>query len=516
MKARRQLTFALCWAGIYTLAFNLANMVLASASVVEMGIAFGWVFLLFLVSTYSRIFFFAAIPAVFLTSAAAAYAEWLMKVPIPRDVVVSAFQSNWQEINGVAGAALGGWIAGASLLSVFCAWHLLRLKLKHRWQTKLVVTAGFLAVFWLCAEKMFPPVYGNIFRWQHPYDVLEYSTNFFREALAIAKQGRKYDLSSVTGTKKKPVGEAPLHIAVIIGEAARPDHFGVYGYARDTTPHLRKEKNLLLFTDVGSCGTTTAVSVPCLMTRATRTNSAPARNETSFISIFKSQEFTTFWISEQAKFNGINTLIAVISNEAETAVFQDNSLTLKIDEFKDHYVHDLRASSNETLAVFHMAGSHFPYHQRYSDAFRHFSPTCPDVLPDACPHDALINSYDNTIVFTDHFLAQVIDALRDKNALMVYVSDHGEYLGERGRFLHGQETEDDELRKVPMIWWVSDVFIRLHPDKVRAMHSGLHDRLSHDHVFHSVLDCAGIESPVIDKALSICRRGSSREEAADP
>ncbi|MFZ2170985.1 MAG: phosphoethanolamine transferase, partial [Methylococcaceae bacterium] len=278
---------------------------------------------------------------------------------------------------------------------------------------------------------------------------------------------------------------------VIIGETARADNFGIYGYIRNTTPLLQKEKNIFLFRDVRSCGTTTLVSVPCLMTRATRENLKPSKEETSFVSIFKKLGFKTIWVSEQAKFDRLNNGISSISNEAEKAVFQDNNLTLKLRQFKDYFHNELQSSNSEKLAVFHMIGSHFPYHLRYPSEFRHYIPTCAysnSFYPNECPHDALINSYDNTIIFTDYFLAGVIDALREKNAIMVYVSDHGEYLGERGNFIHGQETDDAEVRHVPMIWWASDEFIKLHPEKVRNMRSKLHDKLSHDNIFHSVLD----------------------------
>lgn len=189
----------------------------------------------------------------------------------------------------------------------------------------------------------------------------------------------------------------------------------------------------------------------------------------------------------------------------ETSAFQDNNLDLKRNEFKDYFFNDLITSRPEKLAVFHMISSHFPYQWMYPNEFRHYVPTCPASALDPleCTRDELINSYDNTIVFADSFLSKTINVLRDKNAILVYVSDHGEYLGEHGRYLHGQGTEDAEIRHVPMIWWASDRFIKSNPDKIRSMRSKLHVKLSHDNIFHSVLDCAGIDSPVIDKSLSI-------------
>jgi glucan phosphoethanolaminetransferase (alkaline phosphatase superfamily) len=504
MKAKKQWAFALSWTGVYTFVFNLIKPTFAAMTAVDIIWAAAWVFLLFLVATYSRIFFFTVIPFVFVTSGMVAYAEWLMHAPIPRDVVISAFQSNWQELYGVTGKDFLVWICGSLFLSVLCARHLLHLKLNHHSKIKLIITTGFLSVFWLCTSLVFNSNLENIFHWQHPYDYFEYTTNFVKEAIAQSKLKNKYDLSSIPIRRAKEPDDLPLQVVVIIGEAARADHFGVYGYARNTTPLLHKESNLIFFNDVSSCGTTTMISVPCLMTRATKTNLKPSTQETSFVSLFKKLGFNTIWVSEQAKFNGIDTVVASISNEADKTVFQDNTLTLKLNEFKDYFHKELLASKKETLSIFHMLGSHLPYQWMYPEEFKRFTPICPDLHPQSCPQDLLINNYDNTIVFTDYFLATTIDSLKDKNAIMVYVADHGEYLGERGKYLHGQETEDAEVRHVPMIWWVSDQFIKLYPDKVRAMRVKVRDKLSHDHVFHSVLDCAGIESSVVDKSLSVC------------
>ncbi|MGZ4954147.1 MAG: phosphoethanolamine transferase [Methylobacter sp.] len=508
MESKKQLTFAALWSSAYTVIFNIIGGSFL-ANIVDIILATSWVFLLFLVATYSRIFFFTVIPAVFMTSGIVAYAEWLMHVPIPRDVVTSAFQSNWQELHGITGSVFWGWICSALFLAVLCAWHLFHLKLKHDWKIKFIITSGFLTVFWICTNIAFRPLLWhekNILHWQHPFDYLEYTTNYLKEIIAQSKLKNKYDISSFPLNRKNSSGDLPLQVIVIIGEAARADHFGIYGYERNTTPFLQKEKNIFLYSDVRSCGTTTMISVPCLMTRATRDNLKPSNEETSFVSIFKKLGFKTVWVSEQAKFDKLNTVVSSISNEAETAIFQDNNLTLKFNEFKDYFINDLQSSKNERLAVFHMTGSHFPYHWMYPSEFRHYIPTCSAsaLNPLECTHDELINTYDNTIVFTDYFLAKTIDTLRGKNAIMVYVSDHGEYLGERGMYIHGQETEDAEVRHVPMIWWASDEFIKLHPEKIRNMRSKLHDKLSHDNIFHSVLDCAGIDSPVVDKTLSIC------------
>ncbi|MGR9085652.1 MAG: phosphoethanolamine transferase [Gammaproteobacteria bacterium] len=510
MKAKHQLAFAFCWTGIYSFVFNRAGAAAAAAAPdVDMWIAFGWVYLLFLVATYSRIFFFAVIPVVFVASGLVAFAERLTNAPISRDIVASVFQTNWQEMLGITGGTFWLWIAAGLVFAVACSWHFLQLNVKPSRPVNFIITSGFIVVYFICADKT-RPFYGhesNEFHWRHPYDFLEYTTNYVKEAMAMSRHENKYDIAFAPAFRRKTRDESPLQIVLILGESARADHFGVYGYPRNTTPLLQNERNLMVFTDVRSCGTTTAVSVRCLMTRATGETIKTAGEEGSFISVFRKLGFRTSWVSEQAKFDRENTVISSIASDAETTVFQDNNLNLKLNEFKEFFLHQVRASGSETLSVFHMMGSHFPYQWMYPVEFGHYTPTCPDTSLQNCPLDFLINTYDNTIRFTDFFLSKIIEALRSQNAMMVYIADHGEYLGERGRFLHGQETDDSELRHVPMIWWVSNRYVESYPDKVRAMRSRLRATLSHDNLFHSVLDCAGIESDVIDGDLSICRAG---------
>jgi glucan phosphoethanolaminetransferase (alkaline phosphatase superfamily) len=116
----------------------------------------------------------------------------------------------------------------------------------------------------------------------------------------------------------------------------------------------------------------------------------------------------------------------------------------------------------------------------------------------------LINAYDNSIVYTDWFLARIIDSIKDTNAMLIYVSDHGESLGEDDFFSHGQDDYRTEQHAVPLIFWASEKYKSLHADRYSVAQQKLDQQLSHDNIFHSMLDCAGIKATVIDKTLSIC------------
>jgi KDO II ethanolaminephosphotransferase len=186
-----------------------------------------------------------------------------------------------------------------------------------------------------------------------------------------------------------------------------------------------------------------------------------------------------------------------------------------------------------TFTVLHSWGSHAPYHRDYIGPEQQvFQPACDRPL-DRCTPQEVVNAYDNTIVHTDQFIARVIQALRDKNALLVYVSDHGEsvYDDENGRFVgrpdgtlaHGSSPERfrvliaqglrPEQRWIPMMWWASPRFLSEPRNAARfaRLVTKQHDKVSHDNLFHSLLDCAGISAAALDRDLSLCREGQVPE-----
>ena len=171
------------------------------------------------------------------------------------------------------------------------------------------------------------------------------------------------------------------------------------------------------------------------------------------------------------------------------------------------FIKEIIINSGKQFLVIHTSGSHWNYTARYPKEFEHFTPTCYlKAKSDArdCDKLALINSYDNSILYTDFFLYNLIDLLKDKNAFLLYVSDHGESLGEEGYYGHGGPLLTQQIT-IPFIVWVSDNFKLKYPELVASIKNYTSTEISHDYVFHSILDCLNINSDVIDKNLSICK-----------
>ena len=337
-----------------------------------------------------------------------------------------------------------------------------------------------------------------------------------------------------------------LHVVVILGEAERAQSFSLDGYRRNTNPYTAKIAGLVNFTDAWACANLTYLAIPCLLTRATAENHTELYGrETSIISIYRRLGFFTSWLSTQSDWRfGIRGYQGAreITREAENRRFGWSSTTEEV-----RALTNVKTDPNVLLSIFdkvvrmhaatftvlHSWGSHAPYQRDYiGPDQRVFQPACDRPL-DQCTPEEVVNAYDNTIIHTDQFIARVIEAMRDRNTLLVYLSDHGEsvYDDENGRFVgrpggtltHGSSPERyrvliaqglrPEQRWIPMMWWASPRFLSDPRNAARfaRLIAKQHDKVSHDNLFHSLLDCPGISTAALDRDLSLCREGQVPE-----
>ena len=319
----------------------------------------------------------------------------------------------------------------------------------------------------------------------------------------------KLDLATIKGAAAD-IPDKELIVVLVVGESARADHFRLNGYARPTTPLLSAIPELVSFNNVRSCAAATRISVPCLMTRATENDPKISSGETSLIGVFRHFGFNTAWISTNQIYGKYDTPVTAVANEAQKQIFpisMQNLPTGSLDEdLIQPFKQFLAESSPRKLVVLHQRGSHWNYNDRYPPSFRKFTPTCDgNTSAPECKIDELINGYDNSILYTDHVLGSVIEALLGRSALFIYTSDHGQSLGEEGHFFHGLEQRAEQ-RHVPMIWWASDLFRQRHPEVIPSLLNKRTQPVSHDHIFHSVLGCAGFKGNVIDENLNLCAK----------
>jgi lipid A ethanolaminephosphotransferase len=301
--------------------------------------------------------------------------------------------------------------------------------------------------------------------------------------------------ADVTRGETWATARKPMVMVIVVGESARAASFGLYGYARDTTPELAR-RGVFAFRDVHACGTNTATSVPCMFSGlgAANYDEATARRRENLLDVVARADFDVIWIDN----NTGSKHVADRVNEVDVAGAQrpricddrgcyDHILVSELEE-------RLARTERDTVFLLHQKGSHGPaYHDRYPDAFRRFVPDCRSNELQDCSHEELVNSYDNTILYTDRELAEMIDALaavRDRvDALLLYVSDHGESTGERGFYLHGapQLIAPPEQTQVPMLLWLTPEFVTRRQLDVACVSAQRGDRTSHDALFPLVI-----------------------------
>ncbi|MGF1688593.1 phosphoethanolamine--lipid A transferase [Photobacterium japonica] len=313
----------------------------------------------------------------------------------------------------------------------------------------------------------------------------------------------------------------PNVLVLVVGETARAQDYALDGYARNTNPYLSKEAEaggLLSYQHVTSCGTATAVSVPCMFSRMTHDdyNALTARHQEGLLDVLRHAGVAVTWIDNNSGSKGVADRVNVIATQGskDPALCPDglcyDGILLK--PLKQQLAH----ATNDSVIVLHLMGSHGPtYAKRYPKAFERFTPVCETSDLQRCSQEALLNTYDNTLLYTDYVLDQVIQLLKQEsgqvNAAMLYVSDHGESLGENGIYLHGMPyaVAPSQQTHIPMITWFSPNFTQHQRLDGQCMSQvAQHDKLSHDNVFHTVLGMMDVSSreyqPQLDM-LAACR-----------
>jgi lipid A ethanolaminephosphotransferase len=296
----------------------------------------------------------------------------------------------------------------------------------------------------------------------------------------------------------------PKLIIYIVGETARSINFSLNGYGRNTNPKL-SNLDVISFTEVVSCGTATAASLPCMFSSLGReTFTATRGKQEGLLDVLKKAGITQLWRNNNSGCKGACDRIptedvSLVTNSrfcTSSQCFDEILLEGLSEKLKT-----LSDKPTNTMLTLHQLGSHGPaYYLRSPTAFKNFTPECETNQLQQCPKENIVNAYDNTIVYTDHLIAQSIELLKSfsntYDTALVYVSDHGESLGEGGTYLHGlpYSFAPKVQKHVPLIVWLSDSFSsRLKIDK-ECLQSIRGKPLSHDNLFHSLLFLNEVET----------------------
>jgi lipid A ethanolaminephosphotransferase len=291
-----------------------------------------------------------------------------------------------------------------------------------------------------------------------------------------------------------------INVILIIGESARADRFSLLGYEKNTNPRLEKVKNLYVNSAL-ACAGITLKSVPCMLSPVPSDDFSLPPKKGFVIDVFNKLGFHSVLYST----NDIRSTDVVIDN-IHKSFKEYYDLRYQFDEVVLPKLKQFLGREQSHLIVLHSAGSHFQYYDRYPQNFDVFTPSCKESVY-GCSREAIDNVYDNTIVYTDFVISEIIAKFKNENTILFYVADHGESLGEFGIYKHGIPISfaPDAQKYVPFFVWVSDSYIKQNPEKAKALlERTREEKISHDYLFSSLLDCANISSEMVDKSLSLC------------
>ena len=444
----------------------------------------------------------------FILSATTAYFMDTYNVVIDRDMIANALATNVAESSDLLTPTLLlyllllGALPSAVLFSLRIRPETIAAALRSR--AVLVGSALLVSVALLFLSSGF---YASFIR---EHKVLRYYTNPAAPIHAVYRYGatrladKKGALQQIGGDAKMAPADIERELVImVVGETARADRFSLNGYARDTNPQLAKE-DIVSFRHMSACGTSTAISVPCMFAIYGRNDfsNEKADSTENLLDVLKHAGVHMLWRDNNSNSKGVADRIPTedyrspVTNPICDPECRDEGMLAGLQGFID------RQTRGDILIILHQMGSHGPaYFKRYPPEFRAFEPTCETSQLDSCNVAEIGNSYDNTILYTDHFLARVIALLRSNDerfeTAMLYASDHGESLGESGIYLHGLPNfvAPDAQTHVPAILW----FGRNYDGADLAAMRQLSDtHLSHDHIFHTLLGMFEIESDVYE------------------
>ena len=407
--------------------------------------------------------------------------------PISPQLAALALESNWAEGANFFSAYGDGlvWLAVAwMLLYATGLWAAWRLDVRWHHRSRVYVLVIFVPVLALMHQSQSthdalgadfaldalddPAISGWAFQWAEVYPLnLPLALVHFRQQqdklqhLQASLAGRSLQ------AQQPALADTPEVVVLVIGESASATRWGLLGYERDTTPLLKQQPGLVAFHDVVALSAATRSAVPGVLSRRPvlqPTGTINLQAEPSLVQAFAQVGYQTHWLSNQSPMGQYDTSISLYAREAadvrflNPASYQHRS---HLDEVLLAPLYDALAQPGRHLVVLHLLGSHFDYALRYPASFDHFQPSLQSEPPQPAGEryaEQLTNSYDNSLRYTDHVLAQVLNAVQQRGgkAVVAYFSDHGVDPSQGQCSSQTPNRRSEAAYRVPAFVWLSE------------------------------------------------------------
>ncbi len=413
-------------------------------------------------------------------------------------------------------------LAYIALLGVLPAVLIYKLNLRcHPFRIELVQRMKFVGALLVLIVANVVLMGGSYASFVREHKVLRYYANplsfmysagrYVDEQLAGAASGPREVIGS---DARIPASDHTRELLImVVGEAARADHFSLNGYERETNPQLATQ-DVVSYSNVYSCATSTALSLPCMFSQngSEDFDVAEAKRQENLLDVLQHAGVNVLWRDNNSDSKGV----------AAGTEFQDFR-SAEVNPVCDVECRDVGMLSGledyiaskpngDIVIVLHQMGNHGPaYFKRYPQEYEVFTPVCETNQLEACSQQEIVNAYDNAVLYTDHFLASVIEFLKpyddEFSTAMFYMADHGESLGEHGIYLHGLPymIAPDSQKHVASVMWFGESFAQINKEGLRAREGA---PFSHDNYFNTVLGMLEVESTVYDSSKDILQESS--------
>jgi lipid A ethanolaminephosphotransferase len=464
-----------------------------------------------------------------ISAAFSAHFMWAYNIVIDTSMMVNVLHTDPRETRDLLSVQM---LITVLLLAALPAWWVWRVPLRPIvWKRRIAHNLGLLSVSLLVLVAVVFLIFQDFASVMRNHKQVRFLINPLNAYYALGaatlgeRQASRRERISIgddarPGSMLNRAPHPPL-VVLVLGETARSTNFGINGYPRPTTPRLAAQ-DIASFDNAWSCGTNTAASVPCMFSHLEKHSFEDRKVDyDNLLDVAARAGWKVLWIDNQSGCKGVCDRHASISTAQEihptlcgSGECHDEIMLQGLDA----RIATLTAGNPKVpvLIVMHQMGSHGPaYFKRYPAAFKHFLPECTSNALQECGRDRVLNAYDNTIRYTDHFLAETIDWLTRQSAsrptAMVYVSDHGESLGENNLYLHGlpYAIAPDTQKHIPWVTWLSPQFQNVMGIDLACVRTQIQRKISHDNYFHSVLGLLDVNTAVRNPALDVyggCRQ----------
>ena len=479
----------------------------------------------FFISVFFLIFWFFAIPRllkpvsilIVLASSIVSYSMYSYGVVFDYSMIQNVFETNYGEANAYLNREFVLWLIGMGIVpSILIARAKIRYK---RWPGEMLhKTVGFigavgfigiLASLYYADYSAFGRNNAYLSKMIIPTEYLAATYKYVDRNLM--HEPPAFEQIGLDATIPERQTDKPELMVLVLGETARSQNYQANGYSRETNM-FTQDQGLISFQSVESCGTATAVSVPCMFSRMSQQSfdDRKVRYQDNVIDVLSHAGINILWLENDGGCKGVCDRVETWTYNSNTdspwceSEFCDDLILL--DEF-DRAVSEVNGV--DAVIVLHLNGSHGPtYFERYGERFRHFMPDCQRSDIQNCTDEEIVNSYDNTILHTDYLISELIKKARTLdqawNTSLVYISDHGESLGENGIYLHGMpySLAPLEQRSVPWMFWLSDGIQQADAlDMSCIAEQARSAGFSQDNLFDTLLGLMDVETQVYNASM---------------